>query len=474
MSNIELLSKTLSDVAAQIKKKAISPVDLVRAELDHIEKMGPVINSFITVLADQALESARRLEAELMDGKYRGPLHGIPFGAKDNLMTAGIRTTAGSKILKDWVPEEDTTAITRAREAGAILLGKENCHEFASGTNGYNPHYGQVHNPWDLTRVPGGSSSGSGASVGSLQTFFSFGTDGGGSGRIPASLCGAVALKATHGRIPIRGALPPFSSSDHIAPITRSVRDCALILQVVAGYDGLDPTSVPIPVPDYLQGLDQPIGALVMGIPTNFYFDGIDPEVEAAVRRAISLLGELGVKARNVSINHIEHRGAGADASNLLYHEKWIKTRPQDYDPDVLYRMLPGIFATAMDAAKDQRFRRILKVEFAKAMQEVDFLVTPTIPVVAFPIAAESIIIKGMKISVKGPGAPSRTLARYTGPSNSTGLPSLTIPCGFNSEGMPIGLQLIGKPFQEDILLRVGHQYEMATKKNGILPASIA
>ena len=473
MSNLDLLSKTISEVAPQIRARALSPVELVTAALEHIDKMRTPINSFITVLADQALEAARKAEEEISQGTYRGPLHGIPYAVKDNITTKGIRTTAGSKILADWVPDEDAQVVTKMREAGAILLGKENLREFASGISGYNPHYGQIHNPWGLDRIPGGSSSGSGASVGSLQTFVSFGTDGGGSVRIPASLCGAVGFKQTHGRVSLRGALPPFSSSDHIAPITRSVRDSALVLQVVAGYDDLDPTSVPVPVPDYLADLERDIKGLTVGIPTNHYFDRVDPEVEAAVQKVIGVLQELGVTVKPVTINYLQYSGSGANGEGLVFHEKWLRTRLKDYTPTVSYRMLPGQFGRAIDAAKGTKLRRLLKQEFARVMREVDFLVTPTLPAVAYPIEAETITIGGEIIPVQGPGVPERTMTRLTSPSNQTGVPSLTVPCGFNSEGLPIGVQFIGRPFQEELVLRVGHHYETAASREVLIPGPV-
>ena len=474
MSNLELLSKTISEVAPRIRDKTLSPVELVTAELEHIQTVSSSVNSFITVLADQALEAARKAETEISRGQYRGPLHGIPYGVKDSILTPGIKSTGGSKILADFVPEEGTPLVSMMEEAGAILLGKENLREFASGGNGYNPHYGQIHNPWGLDRIPGGSSSGSGASVASLQTFASLGTDAGGSVRIPASLCGVVGLKATHGRISLRGVLPPYMSVDHIGPITRSVQDCAFVLQAIAGYDDLDPTSMPVPVPDYVADLERDIKGLTVGIPTNYYFDRMDPEVQEAVQKAIGVLQELGVTTKPVTINYMGYMGIGANAEGLVYHEKWLRTRFKDYTPTVSYRMVPGQFGRAIDVAKGMQLRRLLKQEFARVMREVDFLVTPTLPIVAYPIDAETITIQGEKISVQGPGVPERTLVRFTAPSNQVGVPSLTVPCGFNSEGMPIGVQFIGRPFQEELILRVGHHYEMASPRELVIPPPVA
>lgn len=463
MSNLDLLSKSISEMANLIRAKAVSPVDLVNAELEHISSLNPCTNSFITILSDQALQRARELGDELADGSYRGPLHGIPFAVKDNICTGGIKTTAGSKILADWVPDEDAPVVTKMKDAGAILIGKENLSEFAAGAAGANIHYGDIHNPWDLSRISGGSSGGSGANVASFQAFVSFGTDGGGSVRIPASLCGAVGLKATHGRVSLRGAIPPYVNRDHIGPITRSVEDSALVLQAVAGYDDLDPTSVPVPVPNYRAELEPSLKGLVMGIPTSYYFDLVDPEVEKAVRAAIGVLEELGVEPKEVTIDLMEHLGVGMNVDILVYHEKWIKSRPMDLDPELYFRILPWYCIRAVDYAKAERYRRLLKQEFARVMREVDFLVTPTLPHVAYPIGAESITIDRKEIGLKGPGVASKTLGRLTQASNQTGIPSITVPCGFNSQGMPIGVQLIGRPFEEELILRAAHHYETAS-----------
>ena len=354
-------------------------------------------------------------------------------------------------------------------------LGKENNSLFTSGPTGYNGYCGDTHNPWNLTHISGGSSAGSAASVASLQTFVSLGTDAGGSVRIPATLCGVVGLKATFGRISLRGALPPFMSVDHIGPITRSVRDSALVLQAVAGYDDLDPTSVPVPVPDYVAELEKSIRGLVVGIPTNHYFDLVDPEVEVAVQKAIGVLQELGVQVKPVTINYMEHRGAGGNADGLVYHEEFMRTHPrEDYAPEGFYRTVPSQFLRAVDVAKGMRVRRLLKQEFARVLRKVDFLVTPTSPIVAFAAGTKTVTIKGESINVEGPGVPSRTLGRNTAPTNQTGLPSLTVPCGFNSEGLPIGVQFIGRPFQEELILRVGHQYEIASPREMVVPPPVA
>ena len=477
MSNLELLSQTISEIAPLIRGKAVSPVELVSAELEHISSLHSTINSFITVLGDRALQRAKDLEDALVHGDYKGALHGIPFAVKDNISTAGTRTTAGSKFLADFVPEEDALVVSKMHAGGGILLGKENLHEFALGPTSINPHYGAVHNPWDLDRIAGGSSGGSAANVASLQTFASLGTDAGGSVRIPASLCGVVGLKATHGRISLRGCLPTGNwPADHIGPITRSVRDCATVLQALAGYDDQDPSSVAVPVPDYAAGLDRDIKGMVVGVPSNHYFDLIDPEVATAVNGAIALLEKMGIKLKQVPIDGLKHlevlRRMGA-VEALVYHERFIRTRPSDYGEDVLSRLLSGQFIRAVDYAKATRLRRLLTEEFARAMREVGVLVCPTVPIKAFHIDAETVTVEGARHPVTGPGVPSVILTRTTSPSNLTGLPSITVPCGFTSEGLPVGLQFIGRPFEEEVILRVAHQYELASARQTVTPPSV-
>ena len=477
MSNLELLSQTISEIAPLIRSKTVSPVDLVKAELEHVSILRPAINSFITVLEDRGLERAKEMENALVHGDYRGALHGIPFGVKDNIATAGTKTTAGSKIMADYVPEEDAVVVSKMYAAGSILLGKENMHEFALGPTSINPHYGEVHNPWNLERIAGGSSGGSAANVASFQTFTSLGTDSGGSVRIPASLCGVVGLKATLGRISLRGCLPTGNwSADHIGPITRTVRDCAVVLQALAGYDDGDPSSVSIPVADYAGGLDGAINGMIIGIPTNHYFDSLDPEVATAVSRSINLLEKMGMELRQISIDGLEHlevmRRVGV-VEPFVYHERFIRTRPSDYGEDVLSRLLPAQFIRAVDYAKAMRLRRRLRDEFARVMREVDVLVCPTVPIKAFPIRAETVTIRGARHAVTGPGVPSIILTRNTSPSNLTGLPSITVPCGFTGDGLPMGLQFVGRAFEEEIILRVAHHFELASPRQAVTPPSV-
>ena len=409
-----------------------------------------------------------------MRGEYRGPLHGIPIGIKDNIATAGIRTTVGSKVLADQIPEEDALAVRKCKEAGAIIMGKENLEEFAAGPTSNNPHYGAVHNPWNLDHIPGGSSGGGGANVAACVTFASLGTDLGGSVRSPANFCGVVGLKQTFGRVSQRGLLVTSSNGDHIGPIARSVEDSALVLQAIAGYDPLDPSTVPVPVPNFSESLGRGLRGLKMGIPSNYYFDLLDSEVEAAVRKAISALEELGVEAREVTIPSMKYAGAlriAGMADSIVAHEPYLEKAREDYGPTVLYRTLAGQFVLGRDYAKALKVQRIIKEDYARVLQDVDFLVTPSAPVAAWRIDSETITIGGTEYPVRGPGA--GMTARCTSPSNATGLPAMSVPCGFNQGGLPIGLQLIGRPFEEQLLFQVADGYEAVSPSRNRKPALV-
>ena len=475
MAATALLTLTIAELAPKIRTREVSPVELTEAALAQAERLQPTLGSFITILHDAARKQAREQEAALMRGEYRGPLHGIPIGIKDNLATAGIRTTVGSKVLANNVPTEDAEVVRRCKEAGAIILGKENLEEFAAGATSNNPHYGAVHNPWKLDCVPGGSSGGSGANVAACVTFASLGTDLGGSVRLPGTFCGVVGLKQTFGRVSQRGLLVTSFNGDHIGPLTRSVRDSALMLQVIAGYDPLEPSTVPVPVTDYTARLGEAVGGLKMGMPTHHYFELLDPEVETAVRQALAALEKLGMELREVALPMMQYAGAlriTGMADSVVTHEPFLATHRQDYGPDVLYRTLAGQFVLGRDYSKAMKVQRLIKEEHARVLQEVDVLVTPTAPVPAPPIGAKAVTLGGTAYQVRGPG--SGVISRNTSPSNATGLPAITVPCGFTAAGLPIGLQLIGRPFEEALLLQVAHAYEAVSPARGRHPACVS
>lgn len=471
MSEANYLDLTISALAPLIKERRVSPVELTEAALARADRLQPRLNSFITILHDEATREAKKQEAALARGEHIGPLQGIPIGIKDNIATAGIRTTVGSKVLSDNVPDTDAEVVRLCKMAGAIVIGKENLEEFAAGSTSNNPHYGAVHNPWDLDRIPGGSSGGGGANVAAAVTFASLGTDLGGSVRGPAHFCGVVGMKQTYGRVSQRGLLGTSFNGDHIGPLTRSVRDSALLLQAIAGYDPLDPSTVPVPVPDYLAGLETGLHGLKMGIPTDHYFDLLAPEVEELVRASIAAMEELGAETREVSLPSMKYAGAlriAAMADSVVAHEPYIKASREDYGPKVLYRTLAGQFVLGRDYSKALKVQRIIKEEYAAVLQDVDFLATPTGVTPAWRIDEESVTLGGNEYPVRGPGAGAT--ARNTSPSNSTGLPAISVPCGFTGAGLPVGLQLIGRPFEEALLFRAAHGYEAVSPSQGRRP----
>ena len=461
MTDSEIVNLTIAELAPKIEAREISPVEITEAALAQADRLQPKLNSFITILHEEARSRAKELESALMRGEYKGPLHGIPIGIKDNLATAGIRTTVGSKVLAEHVPEEDAQAVNLCKQAGAIIIGKENLEEFAAGPTSNNPHYGAVHNPWNLDHIPGGSSGGGGANVASSVTFASLGTDLGGSVRGPANFCGVVGLKQTFGRVSQRGLMVTSFNGDHIGPLTRSVTDSALMLQAIAGYDPLDPSTVPVPVPDFSELLGKGLQGLKMGIPSNYYFDLMDPEVEAKVRQAIAVFEELGVEGREVSIPSMKYAGAlriAGMVDSFVAHESYLKNHREDYGPKVLYRTMAGQFVLGRDYSKALKVQRIIKRDHAQVLQEVDFLVTPSAPVAAWRIDSETVSLNGVEYPVRGPGA--GMTSRCTSPSNATGLPAMSVPCGFIESGLPIGFQLITRPFEEQLLFQVAFGYE--------------
>jgi len=471
MPNVDFLRMTISELAPRVRNKDISPVELTEAALAEADRLQPKLNSFITLLHDQAMAQARESERALSQGIYRGPLHGIPIGLKDNLATAGITTTVGSKVLENHVPEVDAEVVVRCRNAGAIFIGKENLEEFAAGATSNNPHYGAVHNPWRLDHIPGGSSGGGGANVASGITFASLGTDLGGSVRLPGTFCGVVGLKQTYGRVSQRGLMVTSFNGDHIGPMTRSVADSALMLQVLAGNDSLDPSTVPVPVPDYSAFLGKGLKGLKMGVPSNHYFDLLDGEVESAVRRSISALEELGASLHEVSLPAMEYIGAmriSAMADGVVTHEQYLKNNREAYGPDVLYRTIPGQFVLGKDYSKSLKVQRLIQEEYLRVLNQVDFLVTPTAPISAPQIDATHVTIQGDEHKVRGPG--SGFISRNTSPLNAVGLPAISVPCGVNQMGLPIGVQFIAAPFGEGLLFQIADSYEKVSPSQGLRP----
>ena len=446
---------SVAEAAQLIAARKLSPVEFTEASLRRIEQLEGRLNAFITVDGDAAMTAASEAADEIAKGGAHGPLHGIPIALKDIFGVAGVRMTAGSKILSENVASEDAEATARLKAAGAVVLGKLNLHEFAFGATGVNPHYGAARNPWDLERITGGSSSGSGASVAAGECAAALGTDTGGSIRIPASLCGIVGLKPTYGRVSKRGVLPLSWSLDHVGPMTRTVEDAAIVLQAIAGRDADDASTVGEPVPDYMQMLRQGVQGLRIGIPKEFFFENLHPEVESAVRSAIGLLGEMGADLTEADVPLISEIPGGVTAimlpEALAYHQKWMSERPDDYGDDVRYRLELGATFLAVHYVQAQRFREMAVAAWREEVfPKVDLIVTPTTPITARPIEEGDLQV-------------TFNLIRFTNPLNFLGVPAISIPCGFTGEGLPVGLQLVGRWWDEASVLRAAYAYEQAT-----------
>jgi aspartyl-tRNA(Asn)/glutamyl-tRNA(Gln) amidotransferase subunit A len=461
----ELCYWTIAELAAKIQAKEISPVEVIRAQFDRIERLDPSLNAYLTVLSEPAMGEARTAEQEIARGHYRGPLHGVPVAVKDLFDTQGVKTTAGSVILKDYVPARDATVLARLRQQGAVVLGKLNLHEFAYGGTGVNPHYGTSKNPWALDRIPGGSSSGSGVAVAAGLAFGALGTDTGGSVRMPASLCGIVGLKPTYGRCSRAGIIPLAWSLDHPGPMVRSVADAALMLNAMAGHDPRDPATVRRAVPDYTQGLTNDLRGVRIGVPRLVLWEGLDPEVEAvmdgAVQQLTRLGGRLGARLEEVTLPQMRHAVLASSiiigAEGAAYHHEWLRTAAGQYGEDVRLRLKQGALLPAAAYFKAQRLREAIRRELDAALTHVDVLLTPTLPI-ATPTIERCTVTPGMPLPPELLHIP-----RLTRPFNLTGHPVISVPCGFTQSGMPVGMQIVGRAFDEAMVLRVAQAYEQAT-----------
>ena len=461
MEASELCYTSLRGLATLIQRQEVSPVEATQAVVDRVEKLDRQLNSFITLLRDEALTQARAAEQEIRAGWYRGPLHGIPIAVKDLYYTKGIRTTAGSKILADFVPTYDATVIARLHDAGAILVGKLNMHEFARGATNASSLIGACNNPWDPLRITGGSSGGSAAAVATGLCCGALGSDTGGSIRIPAALCGIVGLKPTYGRVSRYGVFPVSWSLDHVGPMTRTVADAALMLQVIAGHDRHDPTTRTAVVPDYSAALTRDIEGARLGIPQEFYFEQLDPEVRDSVRSAIQTLERAGAQVEEISLPLSKYAAAAgrmiSSTESAEIHEKFLKPRSADYSPDVRAGVIVGQFILGKHYMKAQRLRSLIRQEMAAALRRVDALVTPTVPIPAPRIGQAAVDIGQETVDVVS------VLSRLTRPANLTGFPAISVPCGFTQGGLPIGLQFVGRPFAEATILQLAFAYEQDT-----------
>ena len=459
MSGEQLCHRPIPELSALLRSRQVSPVEVVDAFLERIERVEPEVNAFITVAHEEARRAAQQAEAEMASGDYRGTMHGIPVGIKDLYDTAGIRTTSGSKIDADRVPTADSAVVEGLKSAGAIIIGKLMMTEFAFGEQGRNAHYGDVHNAWDLARMPGGSSTGSAASVAAGECAASLGSDTGGSIRVPASLCGLVGLKPTYGLVSRRGMTPLSWSLDHAGPLARTVAGAAATLQAIAGHDPLDPTSADAPVPDYEERLTGEVRGLRVGVLREYVWDLIDPQVERLTQAALEQLAGLGVEVEDVSVPRLEDYGLvmstiiPADAAAV--HRETVLRRGADYDPVTRIHIESGLFVTAADYSKANQLRASLNRDIATVLERVDFLMTPTSPVTAPSYEAPVVKLGGQEF-------PSRMLlSRITRLFNSNGLPAATVPSGF-ADGLPTGLQIAGRAFDDAGVLNLAFAYEQA------------
>ncbi len=449
----------ITQLAPLLRDREVSSLDVTRAYLERIERLNPRLNAYITVTADLAEAQARRADAEIGAGAYRGPLHGVPVGIKDLFDVEGVPTTFGSKILRDSLASRDALVVARLKQAGAVILGKHNLHEFAFGITSENPHFGAVRNPWNTHHIPGGSSGGTAAAVAASLCAAGMGSDTGASIRAPASFCGVVGLKPTYGRVSRRGALPLAWSLDHAGPLARSVADCAAMLQAIAGYDADDPGSADVAVPDFSAHLNAGIDGLRVGVPRDYFFELVEPDVERLVREALRVIEGLGARAEEISLPHVVHAQVAGNVimstEAAVWHATWLRERPGDYGADVLSRIRGGQLIRAVDYLASQQVRTLIQDDFRQAFEGVDVVIAPTVPLVAPPI--------GHTLEPRGVlNLPARSIAnRATVPCNLTGMPAISVPCGF-SAGLPVGLQIMGAAFAEARVLQVAAAYEAA------------
>jgi len=438
----------LRELAAALRARQVSSRELVTQSLREIERLDPKLNAFITLTGQSALAEAAARDEELARGIDRGPLHGIPIAHKDLMRTKGVRTTAGSKIFGHYDPQRDAAIVTRLREAGAVSLGKTGLHELAYGITSNNPHFGAIHNPWDLTRIPGGSSGGSAAAVAAGMLPFATGTDTGGSIRVPASFCGVVGLKPSFGRVNVRGVLPLGFSQDHVGPITRTVRDAAIAFQAMAG----DPT-------DYVPPPDSDLTGLRIGFPRNFFMQRVDPEVDASVRAAFDTAARAGGRIVEIEVPDMEALRSAAVTCLLVEAASALRPfldRRADFGADLLPMLDQGKAIPAIDYIEAQRTRRRIGRQFARLFDQADCIFTPATPLTAPKIGQTTLEIRGAPEEV-------RTAAtRFTRGMNALGLPAISIPCGFSRGGLPIGLQIIAAARQDDRLLHAAAAMEDA------------
>lgn len=446
---------TILELSQLFRNGSASPVEIATDCFARIQKLNPSLKAFITLTKPSALEQARQAEKEIRDGRWRGPLHGIPIGLKDLIDTVGVRTTAASAVYKDRVPTQDAFVVSRLSQAGAVVLGKQNLHEFAYGGSSLISYFGEVRNAWNPAHIAGGSSGGTATAIAAGLGYGGIGTDTAGSIRDPASLCGIVGIKPTYGLVSARGVVPLSQSLDHVGPLARTVADTAAILHAVAGYDSNDPASVDTPLPDYLAELDRPIDGLRIGVPRQFFFDDLNPEIAAALKNALDVLISLRAELREIKLEVPTDRTLQA-AESYMFHREMISKMPNSYQPETLRRIRSGENINSQEIGTARNELAKARHDIGATFENLDVLITPTVPIL-------TPTIEELKRHPEQLRPRELALLRNTRPFNVWGLPALSVPCGFTEAGLPIGMQIVGPHWRETRVFQVAHAYEQAT-----------
>lgn len=465
--NKELAQYSISELAPLIKTKTISPVEVLDSVLEHIHLKNDTLHAFIETFEDEARDGATKAEKDIINGRYKGPLHGIPMATKANIYIKGKNINIGSHIHRDFVPDYNATVINKLQEKGVILTGTLNMHEYAYGFTSDNPYYGTCRNPWDINKIPGGSSGGSASAVSADMIIASLGSETGGSLRAPASFCGIVTMKPTYGRVSKYGCFPMAWSLDHVGPMTKTVKDSAILLQAMAGHDEHDPSSSRVPVDQYTSYLNQDIKGMVIGINEAFFFNNVDQDVEALVRSAIQELEKMGAKIEMVDFSTLDNALFAmmmtmASEATTIHHENLLK-RPEDFGIEVRTELLFGETISAVDYLQAQQIRRQIRDEFHDVFKKVDVIIGPTLPFTASPVGSDFATLNGEQVTL------AEHVSRFIRPTTLAGIPAMSVPCGL-SDGMPVGLQILSGPFQEGKLLQVAHAVELLNLMEGKKP----
>ena len=460
MSLPDFLTLPFSELSALLRTRELSPVEVTEASLQLIDARNPEVNAYVTVMADDALAAAREAEREMQRGMYRSPLHGVPVSLKDAIYTRGVATTFGSETHRHFVPDEDADVVTRLRHAGAVIVGKTNMQGFALGPTGDKSCFGPVLNPRAPGMITGGSSSGSAGALASYQCYASVGSDTGGSVRMPASACGVVGMKPTFGAVSKHGAHALCWSLDHLGPMTRTVRDNALMLNALVGFDAKDPYSMPVPTQDYAALLDESLEGKVVGVPANFYFDIVESDVRAVVDETIERLKRMGCRVQTVELPEMDDllvvQQIVFACESYSTMRPYLQRSPDKIDVEIRNRGIAGLLFHAGDYIEMLQLRHRLIRQHHQSMAAIDALLTPTLPMLPSKVGQRDVMIDGK------PGH-TRILSRLTGPSNTTGFPAISVPGGVSRDGRPVGVQLVGKPHSEAVLYQLAHAIEQST-----------